>query len=200
MYYLIGLGNEGGEYVGTHHNIGRDFVEHLAKTSKKIEVEDLKYNKTKLAHLAKFTWQDKKGQIVIPATFMNLSGKAVGAIIKPAKALPKVIVVHDDLDLPLGTVKLVFDRGSGGHKGVESAMRALKTKAFIRLRVGISAKTKKGIKKVSGEEEVKDFVLGKFKPSELEEVKKVYKKLEDGVLAILSLGYELAANGINQKN
>lgn len=199
MYYLIGLGNEGGEYINTRHNIGRDFVMHLAETSKKIDCEDLKFNKTKLAHLAKFTWQDKKGQIIIPATFMNLSGKAVGAIIKPAKTLPKVIVIHDDLDLPLGAIKLTFDRGSGGHKGVESIMRALKTKAFVRLRVGVSAKTKKGVKKVSGEEEVKDFVLGKFKPADQVIVKDVYKKLEDGVVAILSLGYELAANQINQK-
>ena len=70
---------------------------------------------------------------------MNDSGKAVSAFIKSPKAAKNLLVIHDDLDLPLGTMKLVFGRGSGGHKGVESVMRAIKTKDFARLRIGIIA-------------------------------------------------------------
>ena len=81
--------------------------------------------------------------LVLPETFVNLSGKAVSAFIKSPKAAKNLLVVHDDLDLPLGTVKLVFGRGSGGHKGVESIMRAVKTKDFARIRIGISGVGKK---------------------------------------------------------
>lgn len=198
MYHVIGLGNEGREYEGSRHNIGRDFLLSLIDKPKDLEIGELKFNKTKLAHLANFNWQGKKGQIILPATFMNVSGKAVALNVKPAKELPKVIIIHDDLDLPLGTVKLTFDRGSGGHKGVESIMRALKTKAFVRLRVGVSTATKKGVKKPVGEDAVKEYVLASFKKSDQESLKEVYKKLYQAVVTIFAFGYDLAANQVNQ--
>ena len=79
---------------------------------------------------------------------MNVSGKAVSTFIKSPKAAKNLLVIHDDLDLPLGTIKMVFGRGSGGHKGVESVMRAVKTKNFARIRIGISAAGKKNQAKI----------------------------------------------------
>ena len=120
----------------------------------------------------------EKATLVLPETMMNLSGKAVAAFVKTPKAAKNLLVIHDDLDLPLGTVKMVFGRGSGGHKGVESIMRATKTKEFARIRIGISAAGKKNqAKKVVGEEKVIKMVIGKWKPTEEVLVKKVLKKV-----------------------
>lgn len=113
---------------------------------------------------------------------MNLSGKAISAFVKSPKAAKNLLVIHDDLDLPLGTIKMVFARGSGGHKGVESVMRAIKTDAFARIRIGISGVGKKNqAKKVHGEEKVIKQVIGKWKPSEEAIVKKVLKKVAETV-------------------
>ncbi len=110
------------------------------------------------------------------------------------------MVIHDDLDLPLGRFKIVFNRGSGGHKGVESIMRALKTEAFIRVKVGISKDAGKGkVKKPVGEKAVGDFILGKFKPAELVELKKVAKKVCEALELIASDGREAAMAMSNRK-
>src|SRR3989344_2090180 len=74
----------------------------------------------------------EKARLVLPETFVNNSGKAVVAFVKSVKAAKNLLVIHDDLDVPLGTLKMVFARGAGGHKGVESVMRALKTEEFAK--------------------------------------------------------------------
>jgi PTH1 family peptidyl-tRNA hydrolase len=137
---------------------------------------------------------------VLPETMMNLSGKAVAAFVKTPKAAEMLLVIHDDLDLPLGTVKLVVGRGSGGHKGVESIMRAVKTKDFARIRIGISAAGKKNqAKKVHGEEKVIKMVIGKWKPAEEAVVKKVLKKVAETVELYASEGVETAMQFANTR-
>ena len=178
-YLLVGLGNPGEEYEGTRHNTGRIVVFALAK---KIESND-----------------NKKIKILLPDTFMNKSGSAVAPLIKNTKQAERLIVVHDDLDLPLGMMKLSFNRGSGGHKGVESIMRAIKTKAFVRLRIGISRATPKGkLKKPVGDEAVGDFILGKFKKEELEILKKVTKRAGKALEVLITEGREKAMNIANK--
>lgn len=172
-YILVGLGNPGQEYEETRHNTGRIIVNAVAK---------------------KFD-----GKVLLPDTFMNKSGSAVAPLIKNAKQAERLIVVHDDLDLPLGSMKLSFNRGSGGHKGVESIMRAIKTKAFMRLRIGISKATPKGkVKKPAGEEAVADFILGKFKKDELEVLKKVAKKAGEAIAILTTEGREKAMSLANK--
>lgn len=172
MYIVVGLGNPGDEYVLTRHNAGRMAAEFMApKVSAKVVTID---------------------------TFMNKSGNAVKKVIKSKKAAKKLIVIHDDLDLPLGEIKISYNRGSGGHKGVESIIRALKTEAFIRIRIGISPVTLSGkLKKPQGDREVEKHILGEFKRPGLEILKKVFKKVSEAVEVIVSEGYEKAMNKFN---
>ena len=201
---IVGLGNPGKEYEKTRHNAGRCAVELVAKQE---DFEEFVFNKTSNALVAKGTicrheasasdadtsCRQKSATLVLPETMMNLSGKAVAAFVKSPKAAKNLVVIHDDLDLPLGTIKMVFGRGSGGHKGVESIMRALKTKEFARIRIGISAAGKKNqAKKVQGEEKVIKMVIGKWKPAEEVVVKKVLKKVAEATRIFATSGIESA--------
>ncbi|MBI4065833.1 aminoacyl-tRNA hydrolase [Candidatus Kaiserbacteria bacterium] len=181
---IVGLGNPGKEYEKTRHNAGRNVVELIAKNE---DFGEFVFNKTAKAFVSKGTIEKEKVELVLPEAYVNLSGKTVSAFIKSPKAAKNLLVIHDDLDLPLGTMKMVFGRGSGGHKGVESIMRAIKTKDFARIRIGISAASKKNpasakatagrqAKKLKDQEKVIKLVIGKWKPSEEATVKKVLKK------------------------
>jgi PTH1 family peptidyl-tRNA hydrolase len=161
MYTIIGLGNPGVEYEKTRHNTGKMAVDALESKNVK----------------AKYIHQD---------TFMNKSGSAVAKVVKSKKAAEKLIVIYDDLDLPLGTMKISFNRGSGGHKGLESVVRAVKTKEFIRIRIGIGKKA-----------DVEKHILGKFTPKEQLELKKVFKNLVTAVETIVAEGYESAMTQFN---
>jgi PTH1 family peptidyl-tRNA hydrolase len=187
---IVGLGNPGKEYEKTRHNAGRAAVELVAKQE---GVGDFVFNKASNAFVAKGALEGEKATLVLPETMMNLSGKAVAAFVKTPKAAKNLLVIHDDLDLPLGTIKMVFGRGSGGHKGVESIMRATKTKDFARIRIGISAARKKNqAKKVVGEEKVIKMVIGKWKPAEELVLKKVLKKAAEATHLFATSGLEAA--------
>jgi PTH1 family peptidyl-tRNA hydrolase len=188
-WIIVGLGNAGKEYEKTRHNAGRRAVERMADEEKII------FKKNAQALFA-------KGSIatyVLPETMMNNSGKAVTPFVKSVAAAKKLIVIHDDLDLPLGTTKMVFGRGSGGHKGVESIMRALKTNNFFRIRIGISGVGKKHqAKKVVGEEKVIRHVIGTFTSAEEATLRKVLEKVSETVhLALGEKGSEAAMQFAN---
>ena len=174
MNIVVGLGNPGSEYERTRHNTGRmaaDFV--VEKT------DGLK--------------------VFVPDTYMNKTGAAIAKVVKSKKAAEKLIVIYDDLDLPLGTMKISYNRSSGGHRGVESIIKALKTEAFIRIRIGISPATPSGkLKKPKGEKEVEKFILGEFKKPELEILKKVFKKVAEAVEVIVEEGKEAAMSEFNK--
>jgi PTH1 family peptidyl-tRNA hydrolase len=194
---IVGLGNPGKEYEKTRHNAGRSAVELLAKQE---GFDDFVFNKTANALVVKGAIEKENATLVLPETMMNASGKAVSAFVKSPKAAKNLLVIHDDLDLPLGTIKMVFARGSGGHKGVESIMRAIKTDAFARIRIGISAAGKKNqAKKVSGEEKVIKLVIGKWKPAEEAAVKKVLKKVAEAVRLFATEGIESATMFANTR-
>ena len=192
---IVGLGNPGEEYEETRHNTGRVIVTAFAKKigaefefDKKVnaEVADGKAGKTKIT-------------FVLPETFMNKSGNAVGKFVKSAKAAKDLIVVHDDLDLPLGRMKMSFNKSSGGHKGVESVIRAVKTQEFWRLRVGISSATASGkIKKPSGDALVNNFIVAEFKPSDAADFKKVIKKAVEALTLATTDGCEKAMMEANR--
>ncbi len=190
-YVIIGLGNPGPEYAKTRHNAGRMAIELLAKEE---GFEDFKLKK--LAHASATTGEidGEKVTLVIPEVAMNLSGKCAPAFVKSVKAAHKLLVVRDDLDLPLGTLKMtVYGRGSGGHKGVESIMRALKTKEFAQLKIGISGSTSKGkTKKPNSEEKVITHVIGKFSAAEEPVLKKALKKSAESMRVFVTGGIEKA--------
>lgn len=194
---IVGLGNPGKEYEKTRHNAGRNAVLLVAKQE---GFDELVFNKTAHARVGKGAIAGENSTIVLPETFVNLSGKAVAQFIKNPKAAKNLLVVHDDLDLPLGTIKMVFGRGSGGHKGVESVMRAIKTKDFARIRIGISAEGKKHqTKKISGEEKVIKHVIGKWKSGEEVALKKVLKKVAEAVRLFAAESIESATMFANTR-
>lgn len=193
---IVGIGNPGREYEKTRHNAGRDVVALLGAQAGLEFVA----HKTSGSLVAKGEIEDEKVVLVLPDTFVNKSGKAVAAFVKSPRAAKRLVVVHDDLDLPLGTTKMVFGRGSGGHKGVESVMRAIKTKEFARIRIGISAQGKKNqVKKVSGEEKVIKHVIGTWKPAEQVAVKKALKKAVEALRIFAAEGLEAAMQFANTR-
>ncbi len=195
MHIVIGLGNPGKEYENTRHNAGRMTLELLR------EAYDFSLWKSEMKPKMQVS-QGKLGgnpcTLVLPDTFMNRSGSAASHYIRSKKGAGSLIVVHDDLDLPLGVMKISFGRSSGGHNGVESVIKALKTRDFARIRLGVSKKTAKGVaKKPSGEAAVLKFLLGKFSSLELTELKKVMKRALEAIEVIVKDGHEAGMNQFN---
>ncbi len=194
-WVVVGLGNPGEEYENTRHNAGRMAVMHYAlHTGAPQWKEDKK-------SLSLTTGAGSKTTIIalqLPNTYMNKSGSAVMKLVKGVKAAERLIVVYDDLDLPIGKLKISFNRGSGGHKGIESIATGLRTKKFTRIRVGISPETAGGkMKKPLGEAVVHDFILKKFKADEITELKKVFKKVAEAIDMIVAEGPTIAMNHFN---
>ncbi len=174
MVYIIGLGNPGGEYENTRHNTGRMAVQFFCGEKKFKEFE---FDKKLNALVAEGKIGKEKAMAILPETFMNKSGNALKKIIISKKKVGQMVVVHDDIDLASGKFKVSFGRSSAGHKGVESVMRAVKTKDFTRIRIGISPAGARGkIKKPQGEE-LLDFLMGKFKSKELETLNEIFEKI-----------------------
>lgn len=173
MHIVVGLGNPGEEYSKTRHNAGRMAADFVAE-----KVEGVK--------------------VLTPDTYMNKTGTFVAKHVKSQKAAEKLIVIYDDLDLPLGSTKISFNRSSGGHRGVESIIKALKTEAFVRIRIGVLPTTPSGkLKKPKGEKEVEKFILTEFKKPEMEILKKVFKKIAEAVETIAERGYQAAMTEFN---
>lgn len=144
---IIGLGNPGKEYENTRHNMGYLFIDELSKQSK---TADFKYEKSQ--------------------TFMNKSGSGVLALAKFHRIKPEnILIIHDDIDILWSKFKFSFGRSSAGHKGVESVIKALKTKNFWRLRIGIQPTAKKHTS-------ADKIILKKFTPTELKTLNQTIKK------------------------
>lgn len=194
---IVGLGNSGKEYEKTRHNAGRMVVEKFARAH---GFPEFTYHKAGDALVSKGQVEGVPVTLVLPETLMNRSGKSVSAFVKSVKAGERLLVVQDELDMPLGTLKMVFERNSGGHKGVESIMRAIKTKKFARLRFGISLPGKKNTaRKPHGEEKVVKYVLGKFKPIEEAMLKKMTKRACEAIELFITDGLEKATMSANTK-
>lgn len=195
-WVIVGLGNPGEEFEVTRHNTGRMALESYAKSSGSSVWKEDKKSKSLTTGAAV---GKQMLALVLPNTFMNKSGVSVAKFVKSVKAAERLVVVYDDLDLPIGKIKISFDRGSGGHKGIESIVRTLKTKKFTRIRVGVSPATASGkLKKPQGEEEVVKFILARFKLAELDELKKVFKRVGGAIDSIVTDGPTAAMNSFNQ--
>ena len=193
-YVFVGLGNPGEEYENTRHNTGRILLSLWGKTLSAEWKNDKKLN----AEVAKVKVGNTSATLVLPNTFMNNSGKSVKQLVASIKAAEKLMVIYDDLDLPFGTNKISFNKSSGGHRGLESIIKAVKTEKFPRVRVGISPTTPSGkIKKPKGDEAVTKVIMGKFKPDELTALKKLAKKLAESMETFVSEGLEKTMTGFN---
>ncbi|MET1254817.1 aminoacyl-tRNA hydrolase [Aliikangiella maris] len=153
---IVGLGNPGPQYSQTRHNAGAWYVEELARTHAIPLQLETKY----FGHSGRGMIDGKDCRLLIPNTFMNLSGKSVGAIATFFKILPdEVLVAHDELDMLPGTVKLKNGGGHGGHNGLRDIIKSLANcRDFYRLRIGIGHPGHKS--------QVSNYVLGKAPPNE----------------------------------
>lgn len=179
MKLIIGIGNPDPEYLETRHNVGWQFLDWLDKKYKGGKFEE---NKKVLGWVAKADIDGNKSWLFKPTTFVNKSGDAVRKAKPWAKAKNEdIIVVQDDLDIPFGMCKLSFEKNSGGHRGVQSIMDALKTTKFFRIRIGTGVRALDKAREQTEkkrDEFVKDFVLKKFTPSQHEELTQIFKDCE----------------------
>ncbi|MCK5230823.1 MAG: aminoacyl-tRNA hydrolase [Desulfobulbaceae bacterium] len=185
LYLLVGLGNPGERYSMTRHNVGFIFLDYLA------ERLSLVFKRSKWQALqARAMLLNTPVLLVKPETYMNLSGEAVGAIARyyqvPAE---RVIVVHDDLDLPQGRVKIVGGRGAGGHKGIISIIKHLGGTGFPRIKIGIG--------RPSGKMPADRYVLAGLDSDDLDSLMAGMGHVEEGVRLIIEQGISEAMNQIN---
>lgn len=195
MNIVVGLGNPGIEYEKTRHNAGRRALDSFRK---KYDFPEWEFNKKLNAHTSEGKVGKSRTLLVIPDTFMNKSGSTVKQLVKSKKAALELLVVYDDLDIPFGSLKISFGRSSGGHNGLESIIKAVGTKDFPRLRLGVSPATPGGkLKKPQGEKKVLDFLLGKFSKKEEEVMSKFLKQAGEAIDIAVGEGYPMAMNTCN---
>lgn len=193
MYLIVGLGNPGDKFINTRHNLGYEVADELRR---KLGLPDFESDKKFKAEIS-----TNSGLILIkPLTFMNMSGMAVSVVARYFKIEPEeIIVIHDELDLPLGHIKIRMGGSDAGHHGIESVIKFLGSEQFIRIRLGIG-----NWHAVSGEHKhasfnAEKFVIEKFLPSERSKVKALGKRTVKAVEAILEKGLDKAQNQYNDK-
>lgn len=192
MKIVVGLGNPGEEYARTRHNVGRIILERFRK---KYDFDAWEFDKRLNAQISEGVLGKTKVLLVTPDTFMNNSGTTIKKLVTSKKGAGDVLVVYDDLDIPFGSRKISFGRSSGGHNGLESVIRALGTKDFPRLRIGVSPSTPGGkLRKPLGEKKVMDFLLGNFSKKEEESFSKIFKQAGEVIEKVVTEGYVPAMN------
>lgn len=188
MFCIIGLGNPGEKYRDTRHNIGFMVLDRFAAASNIPLVQtqfDSIFGKgrigTKNIFLAK------------PLTFMNRSGSAVKKILQYYKLLPEnLLAVHDDLDLPVGRIRIISNGGSGGHKGVASIVESLGSRDFHRIKIGIG--------RPAPPEQPEDYVLRAFSREDKAVIEEVQERAVAAIGMIIRVGITAAMNAYNVKN
>jgi len=185
MYLVVGLGNPGLDYARTRHNIGFMFLDYFA------ERHNATFGASKWqAQVAAARAWGEVLTLVKPETYMNRSGLSVSRIAAYYKVSPdRVIVIHDDLDLQAGRIKLMHDRGAGGHNGIRSLIEQLATKDFPRFKVGIG--------RPQNPMPVEKYVLANFSAEELVAVTETFADIENGIRMIVEKGVLAAMNQVN---
>ena len=195
MILIVGLGNPGPKYKSTRHNIGFMTIDNLQLTIDNFSNWKLDKKSNSLiasGQMSMVNGQKLKVILAKPQTFMNLSGKSVKSLVNFYKITrPGLVVIHDDIDIPLGKIRIVKNRGAAGHKGVESIIRELGIKDFWRVRIGICPKAGKP-------KNIEKFVLQKFNKKEEEILKKIIEKSIEAIELSLKSGIEKAMQGFNK--
>jgi len=184
-YLIVGLGNPGPRYHHNRHNVGFMVVDALADAAN-VPIRRVEFR----ALIGKGAFLDERLILAKPQTFMNNSGQAVGALVRFYKIpIDHLLVVHDDLDLPFGTLRLRPRGGAGGQRGMGSIMAKLNTQDFARLRVGIG--------RPPGRMDPSDYVLHDFDPPEEEMLPEILSSAVDAIRMFLQDGIERAMNEFN---
>ena len=185
MWLVVGLGNPGPEHSASRHNVGFRVLQAVAAAAgvpcRRRRFESL---------CATATLAGVPVTLVLPQAYMNLSGEPVRAWVEHLRLPPEhLLVIHDDIDLPLGQLRVVREGGHAGHKGVRAIQEALGTSGFPRLRLGVG--------RPPGKPETPAFVLGAFTSEEAEVAEGMIARAADGVLLILAEGLTVAMNRLN---
>jgi PTH1 family peptidyl-tRNA hydrolase len=173
MLLIIGLGNPGKEYARTRHNAGFLLVDYLKE---KYAFPDFEFNKKLNCETSKKAAANGEVMLIKPQTFMNESGRAIRAVLDFYKIKPEnMVVLHDEIDLPLGTYKITNNSSSAGHNGVQDIIDHIGTQNFRRIRVGIANED------LRAKIEPGDFVLQKFTDEELSEISALFPEITGGI-------------------
>jgi len=193
MKMIVGLGNPGRFYAHNRHNIGFMCLSHFAR------IQGISFDR-KQAQARTGTGEVAGDELILarPQTHMNLSGESVSRLIKKFKISPDdLIVIHDDLDLPPGKIRLRQGGSSGGHKGIDSIIAHLENADFLRIRVGIGRPPLPESFIKDKEAEIIDYVLSDFTPDEKKIITEVIPKVSEAILCLLSEGLTAAMNKYN---
>ena len=212
MRLIVGLGNPGDKYINTRHNLGFMIVEHFLKDFQSAENTLWEDSKKFKSDISQIEWQRRSSRhssgqasfekviLARPQTYMNNSGLAVKIITDFYKiSADNVWIIHDDIDLPLGAMKIRFGGASAGHHGVESIMGKLGSDKFWRFRMGTGAANGRSLRADGKLKNVEDFVLGGFTGSEKGKVKHLIKRGVKAIETSLEDGLEAAMNRFNTK-
>lgn len=186
MWAIVGLGNPGTKYTLTRHNAGFLALDQLAR-GLGIELNKSDHK----AQMLKCSIEDQDVVFVKPQTYMNLSGQSVVSVMQFYKIEPSnLLVVHDEVDLPFGRMKLQKNRGSGGHNGIKSVSELLGTQDYLRLRVGVGRPSNTHVPVV-------DYVLQNFSDQEQKLLPEFLNLAADAIEAVIFEGYDKAVNRVN---
>ncbi len=190
MKLIVGLGNPGKEYASNRHNIGFMCINHFARLHR-ISLD----KKQARARTGRGTIAGIEVLLAKPQTYMNLSGFSVNQLAgKNQIDLADLIVVHDDLDLTLGKIRVRQGSSAAGHNGVKSLIACLGSQDFVRIRVGIS---RPQLGKEVSEETVKDYVLGDFDSGDRQIIDEVIQRVSDALLSLITEGLVTTMNKFN---
>jgi PTH1 family peptidyl-tRNA hydrolase len=185
-YLIVGLGNPGRRFDNTRHNAGGMAVDRLARKYG-IELKTRRAN----AHVGDGMIDGSEVTLALPQTFMNTSGESVGPLVRRTNTpTRKLLIVYDDLDLPLGKTRLRPEGSSGGHNGMRSVIAAIKTDDFPRLRVGIGRPESAGRNTI-------EHVIGRFLPDEETRLTEALDRTVECIESMVIEGFERAMNRFN---
>lgn len=194
MKYIVGLGNPGAKYETTRHNVGRMFLEAV------IDASDWNMSKHGKALYAKGTLAGTPVEYLLPETFMNKSGDTVAHYVQKHGATPEeFIVLHDEIDLPFGEIKISKGRGDGGNNGIKSIIEQTGSKEFVRVRIGIAPTSfwTGKVKRPQGGGPLERFVLKPFTPAERKQLPEVFETISAVLDTLTTDGVDAAMNRFN---
>lgn len=185
MFLIVGLGNPGTKYAATRHNIGFDMVTYLSD----------QYNipmrgREGKAIVGKGFIKGQKVMLVQPQTYMNLSGESVQRLKHFYKlGMKNIIIIYDDISLPVGQIRIRAKGSAGGHNGVKSIIKCLGSEEFARIKIGVGAKPDQG--------DLVDHVLGRFGEEENAKIRDIFALANKGLLTMMQIGIAEAMNEVN---
>jgi len=193
MKLIVGLGNPGREYANNRHNVGFICLNHFARS------QGVRFDKKQgKARIGTGEVAGSKVVLARPQTYVNLSGQSVSRLVKKFNInLDDLLIIHDDLDLPLGKIRIRQGGSSGGHKGIDSIIADLDSQDFIHIRIGIGRPTTVEGDTQAREAEIIAYVLSNFTPEEKQAITKVIPRVSEAIYCLLTEGLVAAMNKYN---